>query len=154
MPLSPRTEKILKRTSIGISIVVGAVDLLILGFWACFLIYFLVLNEDTLYGPGYSEERFDQVKLGMTEPQVRKLLGLPLKVYEVSDGRHKRMVDYRDGIKVVSYPDLPPGSPAKTKEITYFYSQPGSGTAYWYVRVITFTPQWTVSRTHKSYYVD
>ena len=44
MPLSPRTEKILKRTSIGISILVGTVDFLILAFLAWFL-YLVFFNE-------------------------------------------------------------------------------------------------------------
>jgi len=107
VPLTPRTERILKRTSIGVSIVVGFADLLILGFFAWFPVYFLVLKEDTLYSPGYSEAGFDQVKAGMTEPEVKDLLGLPLRV-----------------------------------------------TADWYVRAVTFTPQWVVSKVRKSYYVD
>ena len=154
MPLSPRTEKILKRTLIGVSIVVATADLLILTCWLWLPVYFLLLNEDTLYGPNYSEKRFDQVKVGMTEAQVKELLGLPLKVIEESNGRHKSMVDFRNGIRVVSYPDLPPGSPAKTTGIIYFYSQPASGTADWYVRTVSFTPQWIVSEAYKSYYVD
>ena len=152
-PLPPRTERILKRTSIGVSIVVGFADLLILGFFAWFLVYFPVLKEDTLYSPGYSEAGFDQVKAGMTEPEVKDLLGLPLRVIEESNGRHKRMIDY-DGVKTVTYPDLSPGSSARTTGIIYYYTQPGNGTADWYVRAVTFTPQWVVSKVRKSYYVD
>jgi len=64
------------------------------------------------------------------------------------------MIDYRDGARTVTYTDLPPGSPARTTEITYDYTQPGNGTADWYVRAVTFTPQWVVSKVWKSYYAD
>ena len=39
MPLSPRTEKILKRTSLFVSGFVGTANLLIVIFWAWFLVY-------------------------------------------------------------------------------------------------------------------
>lgn len=43
----------------------------------CYLVYPL---EGTKWSPGFSEERFDQVKFGMTLDQVTKLLGQPLSL--------------------------------------------------------------------------
>jgi hypothetical protein len=154
MPLSPRTEKILKRTSIGISILVGTVDLLILAFLA-WSFYFVFFNEDTLYSPHFSEEAFDRVHVGMPEAEVRGLLGLPLKIIiEDSNGRNLRMIDFRDERTTTSYPDVPSGSPAETAAIIYFYSQQGNSYADWHVRTVTFTPRQVVSEAYKSYHVD
>jgi hypothetical protein len=34
--------------------------------------------DDTVYSPGYDEDRFRQVRLSMTESEVERLLGSPL----------------------------------------------------------------------------
>lgn len=35
--------------------------------------------EDTVWAPGYSEQAFDAIKVGMTTQQVRKLMGPPIE---------------------------------------------------------------------------
>ena len=50
-----------------------------LGGW-----FFLSGNSDTtVYAPGYTDSTFRRVRVGMTEAEVRKLLGPPLEVWEV-----------------------------------------------------------------------
>ncbi len=41
----------------------------------------LALKEDTVYAPGYSDEAFRMVRVGMSQLEVRSLLGEPLDVY-------------------------------------------------------------------------
>lgn len=38
-----------------------------------------LIGNDTRYAPGYSEEAFSRIRVGVTESEVRSLLGEPLK---------------------------------------------------------------------------
>ncbi len=47
----------------------------------------LLVGEETVYAPGYSAERFDQVQVGATEAKVRAALGEPLVMTSAVAGR-------------------------------------------------------------------
>jgi hypothetical protein len=46
----------------------------------------LIDKHDTEYAPGYREEVFSKVALGVTEAEVARLLGPPLQTKQFSDG--------------------------------------------------------------------
>lgn len=58
-----------------IAVFVGVVVLVLAG-----LVWWGSQAIDSVYGPEY--ERFEAIQVGMTEEQVRELLGDPLKVYD------------------------------------------------------------------------
>lgn len=47
----------------------------------------IIYDEKTRYAPGYREEAFRSLKPGMSEEEVRKLLGEPLSRRTIPDGR-------------------------------------------------------------------
>lgn len=42
------------------------------------LVLDLLLTDDTLYAPGYTDEQFNAIEVGMTEAEVLRRLGPPL----------------------------------------------------------------------------
>lgn len=44
----------------------------------CFLRLFQLLADTTVYAPGFRQDRFDSIRVGMDEAEVRRLLGAPL----------------------------------------------------------------------------
>ena len=42
--------------------------------------WFLLYRDTSVYAPGFTQRAFDQVRLGMTQSEVRQLLGEPLGV--------------------------------------------------------------------------
>jgi len=55
---------------------------LLLGIIALLGVFEAITYRGTVFAPGYSEEQFRQVHRGMTQSQVRSLLGPPLQRYE------------------------------------------------------------------------
>jgi hypothetical protein len=47
----------------------------------------LTMDEDTVYTPGYTDSGFRQVRVGMSEEQVHRLLGPPQKRWPLEAGR-------------------------------------------------------------------
>jgi hypothetical protein len=118
------------------------------------LLTVILQGEGTTYSDAYSERAFQKIKTGMTESQVRGLLGTPLKIIEASKGRIKRMVIYSDDAEKIIYPDLPAGAGVETNELVYYYSQPQTATSDWFIRAVTFTRDGTVVKITRELYVD
>lgn len=53
------------------------------------LLFSMVTEESTYYSPGYSSKSFRRVQIGMSQREVRDLLGEPLREYPVDGGRRK-----------------------------------------------------------------
>src|SRR5437016_3700184 len=68
---------------------------IVISLLGCFIAVTPVYTS-TRYAPGYSEKRFNQIKLGATEKQVRRALGNPLVEATNSAG---------DGPLIYSFPD-------------------------------------------------
>jgi len=111
-------------------------------------------NEHTIYSDEFSERSFQRVRVGMTETQVRRLLGQPMDVTELSNGRIKRIIVYAGHPQTELYPDLAPSVAAETTAIIYSYSKAQDATADWHVRAITFTPDGSVRSISKKLHID
>lgn len=84
-------------------------------------LFSLVATSDTVYAPGYSDEKFRSIHNGMIEGDVYSLMGTPIEVWIRSDG-HWRRVPY--GVM-------------KTNDIQWNYSASPSDKSY-FRRVIQF----------------
>lgn len=104
---------------------------------------------------GFSEENFERIEPGMTSTEVVRLLGVPLKILENSNGRIKRMIDYDDhGGRRISFPDLKPGDPSALTDQIYYYTQQADPMADWLVRAIEFGPDGVAREVSRSVYFD
>lgn len=103
----------------------------------------------------FTEKTFSKIERGMTEIEVAKLLGPPLKITEISNGRIKRMIDYEGAsVKTTSFPDLKHGDSSPLTERVYYYTLQGDPTSAWLVRVITFDAYGITKRVTRSVYFD
>lgn len=118
------------------------------------LLHWILLNENTLYSPSFSEKKFSRIAPGMKKVDVTKELGPPLRIIEDSGGRTKRMVDYVDGRWVTSFPDLPPDAPVVATKFFYYYTQQGDPKADWYIRAVEFDVNGVVRKVARDVYVD
>jgi len=84
----------------------------------------LLLGNETIYGPSYSEFGWIRVRLGMSEAEVKALLGEPLKT--VDNGRGK--------------------------EVVWMYTLYGPSETY-HIREISFTGGY-VSKKHAQWWMD
>ena len=53
-----------------------------------------LFQEDTVYAEGYTDEGFRQVHIGMSETEVRQLLGDPLETYMPRQGVNRTSLQY------------------------------------------------------------
>ena len=123
------------------------------------VIYAFYFNRElTLYGRGYSEEKFNDITCKMSEDDVRDMLGQPILIIEEDeDSRQIRKVDLLNdgevifpttGIDESNYMRVP------VNFIIWFYSKQGGPTKDWKVRAITFDSNRQVYNVYSSYYVD
>ncbi len=54
-------------------------------------LFSLVARSDTVYAPGYSDEKFRSVHNGMTEGEVYAIMGKPIEVWTLSEGHWQRV---------------------------------------------------------------
>lgn len=83
-----------------------------------------LLGHDTEFAPGYSEDGFSRIHLGMTKAQVEALVGRPLH-----------------------------DSPLTERGIGWYYSRSPGDTDY-RCRAVLFEDYQTVTRIHTEFYVD
>jgi hypothetical protein len=118
----------------------GAAALLAGVVYACFCAFFfaaLWIGGGTTYAPGYSEKAFKQVRKGMTQAEVLKLVGEPLQ---------KRPVERRtwgDSVPPQGWPDFPEdwveGKPDKGANTVFYYTKPDqSGNGSYHERCVAF----------------
>ena len=67
------------------------------------LFWSLLFEEDTRYAPGYSEAGFYKIKHGMTEAEVKRLLGEPLMVDPPDSRRNYTYWRYSESPKDTHY---------------------------------------------------
>ncbi len=85
----------------------------------------LIYEQDTRYSAGYRDEVFRALTVGTSEGEVRRLLGEPLTTYRLDDGRS-----------------------------VWHYSQRGSKSKNFYVRVLEFDTGDRLLAKGAEFYVD
>ena len=53
-----------------------------------------LVQEDTVYSPGYSDSSFKQITIGMPEREVKRLLGEPIKIYPPDESNDRTKLCY------------------------------------------------------------
>ena len=52
------------------------------------------LQEDTVFSPGYSDNAFKQITIGMPEAEVKRLLGEPFEIYPPDEFSNRKKLCY------------------------------------------------------------
>jgi len=58
------------------------------------LFWSLGFKEDTVYSPKYSDNAFKQINIGMSEAEVKRLLGEPIETYPPDKWRDSKSLRY------------------------------------------------------------
>jgi hypothetical protein len=103
----------------------------------------MLLPDQTIYASGFSEQKFSQVRRGMSEAEVLGILGQPLEVYEYASGR-----------KYPSPWSLKPSTRTGVEFRWWSYSKSGRLYDSYAVRAIKFDPSGRVVDIDHSYYND
>jgi hypothetical protein len=112
-----------------------------------------LFHDDTQYAPKYSERAFTEVRAGMLRAEVERLLGPPLRIIHVDNGRIVRMTEPGAG-SLLTYPDLPPNIHHRSTGAVYFYSWPRKESGNWFVRSVAFSTNEQVEQTTRVFEVD
>lgn len=118
-----------------------------------FILFSWIFGENTIYAPEYSEQKFDNLKEGLTTEEVWNVLGSPLMIYEINkEGRILRVKQD----KRVSFPDVEEAEYDKEKIHTtiWCYTIQGTPSSDYHERKVIFSKEGEVIKVVKSFYID
>jgi outer membrane protein assembly factor BamE (lipoprotein component of BamABCDE complex) len=110
-------------SSVAIAILLIAAILSFLWTYRAFM-----FPDQTLYAVGFSNDKWGQLKIGMTEKDVISILGKPLEISEKGTEGIYRVVSFQGDLQFQEcYYNLPPSlyDPNKIDIRTLNYSRPG-----------------------------
>lgn len=115
------------------------------------------LPDMTEYAAGFAPEKWSRIKVGMSENEIKDILGGPLEMTERSKEGILRVRHFSAGIQEKEcYYNLPPAAydPAKIESIMFEYSRPGKWLDSYNVRLLKIDPTRHVVEKVSEYYND
>ena len=116
-------------------------------------VFWFVLAEDTRYSPGYTEDEFKSIRLGMTIKEVEQRLGPSLSIDEYSENQFVRTLIFPRTVNS----ELGLGKSEAKQQITkrvFSYSEPDQRYESYYVRNLIFDEHGIVVDKFAGFYAD